>query len=95
MDIKPLNDRIVVRRDDADKKTPGGIHIPDANQEAPVQGEVVAVGTGAILPDGSRRPLDVDVGDKVLFSKYAGTDVEVGGEKLLIMTENDVHAKVA
>lgn len=94
MNIQPLNDRILVRRDDAEKMTPGGIHIPDTNQEPPLQGEVLAVGAGAILHDGKRRPLDVAIGDRVLFNRYAGTEIEVDDEKLLIMTEGEVHAKV-
>lgn len=94
MRIEPLNERIVVKRDQAREKTEGGIVIPDTAAEPPVIGTVTAVGTGAILQSGERRPLDLKVGDRVLFNKHAGSEIEVDGEKLLILTEHDVHARV-
>ena len=92
MKLRPLNDRIVVKRIEEEQKTAGGIIIPDTAKEKPIQGEVIAIGTGKLLEDGSRKPLDVKVGDRVLFSKYAGTEVKVGTEELLIMREDDVFA---
>jgi chaperonin GroES len=92
MKLRPLNDRIVVKRIEEEQKTAGGIIIPDTAKEKPIQGEVIAIGTGKLLEDGSRKPLDVKVGDRVLFSKYAGTEVKVGTEELLIMREDDVLA---
>jgi len=92
MKLKPLNDRVVVRRFEEEQKTVGGIIIPDTAKEKPIQGEVMAVGSGKVLEDGSRRPLDVKVGDRVLFGKYAGTDIKVEGEELLIMREDDILA---
>jgi chaperonin GroES len=92
MKLKPLNDRVVVRRVEEEEKTAGGIIIPDTAKEKPVQGEVISVGNGKLMEDGSRRPLDVKAGDLVLFSKYAGTDIKVEGEELLIMREDDILA---
>jgi len=92
MKLKPLNDRVVVRRVEEEEKTAGGIIIPDTAKEKPVQGEVISVGGGKLMDDGSRRPLDVKAGDRVLFSKYAGTDIKVEGEALLIMREDDILA---
>mgnify|MGYP001105412777 CR=1 FL=1 len=92
MKLRPLNDRIVVKRIEEEQKTAGGIIIPDTAKEKPIQGEVIAIGTGKLLEDGSRKPLDVKVGDRILFSKYAGTEVKVGTEELLIMREDDVLA---
>ncbi|MEJ5299735.1 MAG: co-chaperone GroES [Thermodesulforhabdaceae bacterium] len=92
MKLRPLNDRIVVKRIEEEQKTAGGIIIPDTAKEKPIRGEVIAVGGGKLLEDGSRKPLDVKVGDRVLFSKYAGTEVKVGTEELLIMREDDVLA---
>ncbi|BAN69971.1 co-chaperone GroES [endosymbiont of unidentified scaly snail isolate Monju] len=94
MNIRPLHDRVVVRRIDAENKTAGGIIIPDNAQEKPIQGEVIAVGDGAILEDGSRRPLDLKVGDRVLFGKYSGTEVKLGDEELLVMRESDIMAVI-
>lgn len=94
MEIQPLNERILVKREPPKDKSKGGIIIPDTHQEPPVIGKVLAVGSGAILQSGERRPLDVAVGDRVLFSKHAGIEIEVDGEKLLIMGEHDVHARV-
>ncbi len=90
MNLRPLNDRVVVRRTEEEEKTAGGIIIPDTAKEKPIQGEVVAVGNGKVMEDGTRRALDVKAGDKVLFGKYAGTDIKVEGEELLIMREDDI-----
>jgi chaperonin GroES len=94
MKLKPLNDRVVVRRTEEEQKTAGGIIIPDTAKEKPIQGEVISVGSGKLMEDGTRRPLDVKAGDSVLFSKYAGTDIKVEGEELLIMREDDILAVV-
>ena len=90
MKVKPLHDRVLVRRLEQDEKTAGGIIIPDSAQEKPMQGEIIAAGTGYKNEDGSVRPLDVKDGDFVLFGKWAGTEVKVGGEELLIMKESDI-----
>ncbi len=90
MAIRPLHDRVLVRRLDDEKKSPGGIVIPDTAAEKPMQGEVVAAGNGKIQENGDIRPLDVKVGDKVLFGKYSGTEVKVDGEELLVMREDDI-----
>ena len=90
MAIRPLHDRILVRRLDEEKTTAGGIVIPDSASEKPSQGEVVAVGKGKLLDDGKVQALDVKAGDTVLFGKYSGTEVKVDGEELLVMRENDV-----
>src|SRR5688500_1354579 len=87
--IRPLHDRVIVRRLDEERRSAGGIVIPDTAKEKPVQGEVVAVGNGKILDDGKIRPLDVKAGDKILFGKYSGTEVKVGNEELLVMREED------
>ena len=92
MKLRPLNDRVVVKRLEEETKTAGGIIIPDTAKEKPIQGEVLAVGNGKVMEDGSRRALDVKAGDTVLFSKYAGTDIKVEGEELLIMREDDILA---
>ncbi|GAA0785046.1 co-chaperone GroES [Marinobacterium sediminicola] len=92
MSIRPLDDRLVVRRVEAETTTKGGIVIPDKSAEKPSQGEVVAVGEGAVLENGERRKLEVKVGDRVLFAKYAGNEVKLDGESLLIMRESDVLA---
>ncbi len=94
MAIRPLHDRVVVRRIDAETTSAGGIIIPDNAQEKPIQGEVVAVGDGALLDNGERRPLDLKVGDRVLFGKYSGTEVKLGDEELLVMREEDVIAVI-
>jgi chaperonin GroES len=85
---------VIVRRLDEERKTAGGIVIPDTAKEKPVQGEVIAVGQGKILEDGKVRPLDVKVGDKILFGKYSGTEVKVGNEELLVMREEDIMGVV-
>jgi chaperonin GroES len=90
MSIRPLHDRVLVRRLDDEKKSPGGIVIPDTAAEKPMQGEVVAVGNGKVQENGEIRPLDVKAGDKVLFGKYSGTEVKVDGEELLVMREDDI-----
>lgn len=94
MKIRPLHDRVLVRRMEEERMTSGGIVIPDSAAEKPIQGEVVAVGKGKILENGEVRPLDVKVGDRVLFSKYGGTEVKVEGEELLVMREDDITAVV-
>ena len=94
MQIRPLHDRVIVRRLEEERKTAGGIVIPDTAKEKPIQGEVVAVGNGKIMEDGKVRPLDVKPGDKVLFGKYSGTEVKVGNEELLVMREEDIMAVV-
>ena len=94
MTFRPLHDRVLVRRIEAEEKTAGGIIIPDAAAEKPVQGVVKAVGKGKILENGEVRPLDLKVGDKVLFGKYSGTEVKVDGEDVLVMREEDVMAVI-
>ena len=90
MNIRPLHDRVIVRRMEEERTSAGGIVIPDSATEKPIQGEVLAVGNGKISESGDVRPLDVKVGDKVLFGKYAGTEVKVDGEELLVMREEDI-----
>ena len=90
MSFRPLHDRVLVRRIDADEKTAGGIIIPDTAKEKPQRGEVVAVGAGTRTEDGRLTPLDVMVGDEVLFGKWSGTEVKIDGEDLLIMKESDI-----
>lgn len=92
--IRPLHDRLVVKKLDDGEKTKGGIIIPDSAKEKPQQGEVLAVGNGKILNDGEKIPLDVKVGDKILFSKYSGNDIKIDGEEYLIMREDDVQAVI-
>ena len=90
MSIRPLHDRVIVKRMDEDKMSPGGIVIPDSATEKPIEGEVIAVGNGKLLDNGELRALDLKVGDKVLFGKYSGTEVKVGGEDLLVLREDDI-----
>ena len=92
MNIRPLNDRVVVKRTEEEQKTAGGIIIPDTAKEKPIQGEIIAAGNGRIMEDGSRRPLDVKKGDRVLFGKYSGTEITVEGQEVLIMREDDILA---
>ena len=92
--IRPLHDRVIVERTEEDRTSPGGIVIPDSAAEKPIRGKVVAVGKGKILESGDVRPLDVKVGDKVLFGKYSGTEVKVGGDELLVMREEDIMAVI-
>ena len=94
MNIRPLHDRVVVRRLEEEKMSPGGIVIPDSATEKPIQGEVVAVGNGKILDSGEVRGLDVKAGDKILFGKYSGTEVKIDGEELLVMREDDIMGVV-
>ncbi|HEX2448761.1 MAG TPA: co-chaperone GroES [Methyloceanibacter sp.] len=90
MKFRPLHDRVVVRRIEEDERTRGGIIIPDTAKEKPQQGEVVAVGPGAVDEKGKVQPLDVKPGDRVLFGKWSGTEVKIDGEELLIMKESDI-----
>jgi len=90
MKFRPLHDRVVVKRIDAEEKTAGGIIIPDTAKEKPMQGEIIAVGSGARGEDGKVVALDVKVGDRVLFGKWSGTEVKIDGEDLLIMKESDI-----
>ncbi|HOC58969.1 MAG TPA: co-chaperone GroES [Smithellaceae bacterium] len=90
MKIRPLQDRIIVKRLEEETKTKGGIIIPDTAKEKPIEGKVIAVGTGKKTDDGKKIPVDVKVGDKVLFSKYGGTEVKIDGEEYLIMREDDI-----
>ena len=90
MKFRPLHDRVVIRRVDEEEKTAGGIIIPDSAKEKPMQGEVLAVGSGARAEDGKVTPLDVKAGDLVLFGKWSGTEVKIDGEDLLIMKETDI-----
>jgi chaperonin GroES len=95
MNLRPLNDRVVVRRSEEERTSAGGILIPDSATEKPIQGEVIAVGNGKLLDNGSVRPLDVKVGDRVLFGKYSGTEVKLADEKLLVMREDDIMGVIA
>lgn len=90
MKIRPLQDRIVVKRLEEEEKTKGGIIIPDTAKEKPIEGKVIAVGNGKVIENGSRVPLEVKAGDRILFGKYAGTEVKIDGEEHLIMREDDV-----
>jgi chaperonin GroES len=90
VNIRPLHDRVIVRRLEEETKTPGGIVIPDTAKEKPIQGQVIAVGKGKLLENGDVRPLDVKPGDKVLFGKYSGTEVKLSGEEVLVMREEDI-----
>jgi chaperonin GroES len=90
MKLRPLQDRVLIRRVEPDAKSSGGIIIPDTAKEKPVEGEVVAVGPGTRDEDGALLPLDVETGDRVLFAKWSGTEVRLDGEDLMIMTESDI-----
>ena len=90
MKIRPLHDRVIVRRQEEETTSPGGIVIPDSATEKPIRGEVISVGPGKILDNGESRPLDVKPGDLVLFGKYGGTEVKVDGEELLVLREEDI-----
>ncbi len=94
MNLRPLHDRVIVRRMEEETKTAGGIVIPDNAAEKPSRGEILAAGNGKITDSGEVRPLAVKVGDKVLFGKYAGTEVKVDGEELLVMREDDIVAVI-
>ncbi len=94
MKVKPLQDRIVVKRIEEEEKTKGGIIIPDAAKEKPQEGRVIAIGDGKILENGQRSPLSVKVGDKILFGKYSGTEIKIDGDEHLILREDDVLAVI-
>jgi chaperonin GroES len=94
MKIRPLHDRVIVKRVEEEEKTKGGIIIPDTAKEKPVEGKVVAVGAGKILENGKKLALEVKKGDRILFGKYAGTDIKIDGEEHLIMREDDIIAIV-
>jgi len=95
MGFRPLHDRVLVRRVEAEEKTAGGIIIPDTAQEKPQEGEVISVGSGTRSEDGKVTPLDVKEGDRILFGKWSGTEVKIAGEDLLIMKESDILGVVA
>ena len=90
MKIRPLQDRILIKRIEEEEKTKGGIIIPDSAKEKPIEGKVIAVGNGKVLDSGERSKMDVKAGDRVLFSKYAGTEIKIDGEEHLIMREDDI-----
>jgi chaperonin GroES len=94
MKIRPLHDRVIIKRTEEERKSPGGIVIPDSATEKPIRGKVIAVGKGRILESGDIRPLDLKAGDKVLFGKYSGTEVKIDGEDLLVMKEDDIMAVI-
>ena len=94
MKLRPLHDRVVVKRMEEERTSPGGLVIPDSATEKPIKGEVIAVGNGKITESGEVRALDLKAGDKVLFGKYSGTEVKVDGEDLLVMREDDVMAVI-
>ena len=94
MNVKPLQDRVIVKRMEEEEKTKGGIIIPDTAKEKPVEGKVVAIGSGRILENGTKVPLQVKKGDRVLFGRYAGTEIKIDGEEHLIMKEDDIVAIV-
>ena len=94
MKIRPLHDRVIVRRMEEERTSPGGIVIPDSATEKPIKGEIIAVGQGKVLENGEVRALELKAGDKVLFGKYSGTEVKVDGDELLVMREDDVMAVI-
>jgi len=94
MKVRPLHDRVIVKRVKEEEKTKGGIIIPDTAKEKPVEGKVIAVGAGKVLDDGKRQPLQVKAGDRILFGKYSGTEIKLDGEDHLIMREDDIIAIV-
>ncbi|GMW07248.1 MAG: co-chaperone GroES [Gammaproteobacteria bacterium] len=94
MKIRPLHDRVIIKRLEEERKSPGGIVIPDTATEKPVRGKVIAVGSGRITEKGEVRPLDIKKGDTVLFGKYSGTEVKVDGEDLVVMREDDIMAVI-
>ena len=94
MKLRPLHDRVVVKRMEEERTSPGGIVIPDNATEKPIRGEVIAVGNGKILDNGDKRPLDVKEGDNILFGKYSGTEVKVDGDELVVMREDDIMAVI-
>lgn len=92
MKVRPLHDRVIVKRTEGEEKTKGGIIIPDTAKEKPVEGKIIAVGGGKLMDNGKKLPLEVKKGDRVLFAKYAGTDIKIDGEEHLIMREDDIIA---
>lgn len=94
MKLRPLHDRVIVKRTEEERTSPGGIVIPDTAAEKPIRGEIIAAGNGKLLDSGELRPLDVKPGDRVLFGKYAGTEVKVDGQDLLVMREDDIMAVI-
>jgi chaperonin GroES len=92
--VRPLNDRVLVKRLEEETKTAGGIYIPDSAKEKPTRGKVIAVGNGKSNDEGHRKPLDVKAGDQILFGKYAGTEIKIDGEDLIIMREDDILAVI-
>ena len=92
MKVRPLHDRVIVKRTKEEEKTKGGIIIPDTAKEKPIEGKVIAVGAGKILENGKKQPLEVKKGDRILFGKYAGTEINIEGEEHLIMREDDIIA---
>jgi chaperonin GroES len=94
MNVRPLNDRVLVKRLEEEVKTAGGLYIPDSAKEKPTRGKVIAAGTGRANDEGVRKPLDVKAGDLILFGKYAGTEIKINGEELIIMREDDILAVI-
>ena len=94
MNVRPLNDRVLVKRLEEETKTAGGIYIPDSAKEKPTRGKIIAAGNGRADDEGKRRPLDVKAGDEILFGKYAGTEIKIDGEDLMIMKEDDILAVI-
>ena len=94
MNVRPLNDRVLVKRLDEEEKTAGGIYIPDSAKEKPNRGRVIAVGNGKSNDKGERKPLDVKAEDEILFGKYAGTEIKIDGDELIIMREDDILAVI-
>ncbi len=95
MQVRPLHDRVLVKRLNEEEKTKGGIFIPDTAKEKPAQGEIIAVGSGRVSEDGKVRALDVKKGDKILFGKYAGTEIKIDGDEFLMMREEDILGVIA
>ena len=94
MKVKPLRDKVIVRRLEEEEKSPGGIILPDTAKEKPMLGKIIAVGKGKLLDDGKLRPLEVKVGDKVLFAKYSGSEIKIEGEEHLILSEDEILAVI-
>ena len=94
MKLRPLHDRVIVKRMEEERTSPGGIVIPDTAAEKPIKGEIIAVGNGKLLDSGELRPLDLKPGDKVIFGKYSGTEVKVEGQEYLVMKEDDIMAVI-
>ena len=94
MSIRPLHDRVIVKRTEEERTSPGGIVIPDSAAEKPSKGKIIAIGNGKLLDSGELRPLDLKVGDEVLFGKYSGTEIKIDGDDLLVMREDDIMAVI-